>query len=47
MDGPGPRPPSPGPEDISRFTDRYFVKSRAAVERFGDVIIARAQELTI
>ncbi len=42
MDGPGPRPPSPGPDDISRYTDRYFVKSRAAVERFGDVTVTYA-----
>jgi nicotinate phosphoribosyltransferase len=42
MDGPGPRPPSPGPDDISRYTDRYFVKSRAAVERFGDVNVTYA-----
>ena len=42
MDGPGPRPPSPGPDDISRYTDRYFVKSRAAVERFGDVSVTYA-----
>jgi len=42
MDGPGPRPPLPGPDDISRYTDRYFVKSRAAVERFGDVTVTYA-----
>jgi nicotinate phosphoribosyltransferase len=42
MDGPGPRPPSPGPDNIARYTDRYFVKSRAAVERFGDVTVTYA-----
>ncbi len=42
MDGPGPRPSSPGSDDIARFTDRYFVKSKAAVERFGDTNVTYA-----
>ena len=28
--------PTPAPNDISRLTDRYFLKTKAAVERFGD-----------
>ncbi|MBT6441138.1 MAG: hypothetical protein HOK61_01825 [Alphaproteobacteria bacterium] len=27
---------SPSAKEISRFTDRYFVKTRSAVGRFGD-----------
>lgn len=43
MDGPGPRPaPGPAPGDIGRFTDRYFAKTKAAVERFGDVQVTYA-----
>lgn len=43
MDGPGPRPaPEPAPGDIGRFSDRYFVKTKAAVERFGDVQVTYA-----
>ncbi|HEX9461687.1 MAG TPA: nicotinate phosphoribosyltransferase [Alphaproteobacteria bacterium] len=28
--------PAPGPDEIERLSDRYFLKSKAAVERFGD-----------
>jgi nicotinate phosphoribosyltransferase len=43
MDGPGPRrTPGPAPDDIARFTDRYFVKTKAAVERFGDTTVTYA-----
>jgi nicotinate phosphoribosyltransferase len=43
MDGPGPRAaPGPAPGDIGRFTDRYFVKTKAAVERFGDMAVTYA-----
>ncbi len=42
MDGPGPNPPAPAAADIQRYTDHYFVKSKAAVERFGDMTVTYA-----
>ena len=42
MDGPGPNPPAPAAADIQRYTDRYFVKSKAAIERFGDMTVTYA-----
>lgn len=34
--------PAPGPDDIERLSDRYFLKSKAAVERFGDQTVTYA-----
>jgi nicotinate phosphoribosyltransferase len=34
--------PAPGPGDIERLTDKYFSKTKAAVERFGDVAVTYA-----
>jgi nicotinate phosphoribosyltransferase len=47
-DGTGPQAPTPaaGPTpaaaDVERFTDRYFSKTRAAIEKFGDVAVTYA-----
>src|SRR4051812_31811938 len=40
--GPGERQPAPSSAEVERFTDRYFVKSKAAIERFGDVSVTYA-----
>lgn len=37
-----PGPPSPPPEEIARRTDSYFSRTRAIVERFGDVEVTYA-----
>ena len=34
--------PAPGPDDIADLSDRYFLKSKAAVERFGDQTVTYA-----
>ena len=41
MDGRADVPP-PGPGDIERLTDRYFLKTKAVVERFGDQTVTYA-----
>jgi nicotinate phosphoribosyltransferase len=40
--GDGPKVPRPAPGEIDRFTDRYFVKTKATVERFGDCRVTYA-----
>lgn len=35
-------PPSPPPEEIARRTDSYFSRTRAIVERFGDIEVTYA-----
>lgn len=37
-----PGPPSPPPEEIARRTDSYFSRTRAIVERFGDIEVTYA-----
>jgi nicotinate phosphoribosyltransferase len=39
-----PKAPAPGPApgDVARYTDRYFLKTQAAVERFGDRTVTYA-----
>lgn len=34
--------PAPGPADIERLTDKYFSKTKAAIERFGDQTVTYA-----
>ena len=44
LDGPD-HPPSaiqPSPDDIERWTDRYFVKSKETIGRFGDMTVTYA-----
>ncbi len=41
-DGPGQPAPAPSSADVERFTDRYFIKSKATVEHFGDATVTYA-----
>lgn len=34
--------PAPGPGEVERLTDRYFLKTKAVVERFGDQTVTYA-----
>ncbi len=40
--GDGPKAPRPAPDEVNRYTDRYFVKTKATVERFGDCRVTYA-----
>ncbi|HTY68614.1 MAG TPA: nicotinate phosphoribosyltransferase [Alphaproteobacteria bacterium] len=34
--------PTPGPGEVERLSDKYFIKTKAVVERFGDVTVTYA-----
>ena len=38
----GPDAPHPGAEDVSLWTDRYFLKTKETIERFGDRTVTYA-----